>query len=210
MLNTIAILKNEITMLDRCAIGTTILTKSIKFHRLKLYFWIEPLKISARGRYSMQALFDLAHNSHGQPVPLHLIAERQKLSLPFLEQIFNKLKKAGIVKSVRGPKGGYVITRPCNQVSVGDVLRLTDSSFYAIAKEDPASAKSALCDDEKMNRVLWKQLSETITHFMDTVSLADLCVESGSNACPACTCKDYTSDIQERIKSETQDTPSSK
>ena len=77
------------------------------------------MKISARGRYSMQALFDLAHNSHGQPVPLHLIAQRQDLSLPFLEQIFNKLKRAGIVASVRGPKGGYIITRPCNQVTVG-------------------------------------------------------------------------------------------
>ncbi len=55
----------------------------------------------------MQALFDLAHHSHGQPVPLHVIAERQKLSLPFLEQIFNKLKKAGVVASVRGPKGGW-------------------------------------------------------------------------------------------------------
>lgn len=140
----------------------------------------------------MQALFDLAHHSHGQPVPLHLIAERQGLSLPFLEQIFNKLKKAGIVKSVRGPKGGYIITRPCNQVSVGDVLRLTDSSFCAMAKEDPAGARSAWQDDEKMNRVLWKQLSETITHFMDTVTLADLCVKSGSNACPECTCPAYT------------------
>ena len=81
----------------------------------------------------MQALFDLAHNSHGQPVPLHLIAERQDLSLPFLEQIFNKLKKAGVVASVRGPKGGYILTQPCNQVTVGDVLRLTDAGFYAVA-----------------------------------------------------------------------------
>ena len=81
----------------------------------------------------MQALFDLAHNSHGQPVPLHLIAQRQDLSLPFLEQIFNKLKRAGIVASVRGPRGGYILTRPCNQVTVGDVLRLTDANlrFYS-------------------------------------------------------------------------------
>ena len=112
------------------------------------------MKISARGRYSMQALFDLAHHSHGQPVPLHLIAQRQGLSLPFLEQIFNKLKKAGIVASVRGPKGGYIITRPCNEVSVGDVLRLTDSTFYAVVKEDPAGAKTALQADEKMNSTM--------------------------------------------------------
>lgn len=158
------------------------------------------MKISARGRYSMQALFDLAHHSHGQPVPLHLIAQRQGLSLPFLEQIFNKLKKAGIVASVRGPKGGYIITRPCNEVSVGDVLRLTDSTFYAVVKEDPAGAKTALQADEKMNRLLWRQLSDHISSFMDGLSLADLCVESGSNACPSCTCPEYTSDLEGRLK----------
>ncbi len=158
------------------------------------------MKISARGRYSMQALFDLAHHSHGQPVPLHLIAQRQGLSLPFLEQIFNKLKKAGIVASVRGPKGGYIITRPCNEVSVGDVLRLTDSTFYAVVKEDPAGAKTALQADEKMNRLLWRQLSDHIASFMDGLTLADLCVESGSNACPSCTCPEYTSDLEGRLK----------
>jgi Rrf2 family iron-sulfur cluster assembly transcriptional regulator len=149
----------------------------------------------------MQALFDLAHHSHGQPVPLHLIAQRQDLSLPFLEQIFNRLKKAGIVASVRGPKGGYVITRACNQVTVGDVLRLTDSSFYAAAKSDPSEAKSALRADVKMNELLWKQLSQQITDFMDTISLADLCVESSSNNCPNCTCPDYTKDVQSQLDS---------
>jgi len=158
------------------------------------------VKISARGRYSMQALFDLAHHSHGQPVPLHLIAERQGLSLPFLEQIFNKLKKAGIVASVRGPRGGYIITRPCNEVTVGDVMRLTDAGFYAVAKEDPKGANSALQADEKMNRLLWKQLSEHISTYLDTICLADLCVESGSNACPTCTCEDYTRGVQTEIK----------
>ena len=149
----------------------------------------------------MQALIDLAPHSHGPPVPLHLIAQRQELSLPFLEQIFNRLKKSGIVASVRGPKGGYVITRPCNQVTVGDVLRLTDSGFYAAAKEDPGAARSALRADVKMNELLWKQLSSQITQFMDTVTLADLCVESHSNSCPSCTCPEYTLNVQQELDS---------
>jgi len=149
----------------------------------------------------MQALFDLAHHSHGQPVPLHLIAQRQDLSLPFLEQIFNKLKKAGIVASVRGPKGGYIITRPCSEVTVGDVLRLTDTSFYAVAKDDPKAARTALEADKKMNHLLWKQLSDHMTVFMDTITLADLCVESHSNLCPTCTCPEYTRDVEEQIRS---------
>lgn len=152
----------------------------------------------------MQALFDLAHHSHGQPVPLHLIAQRQDLSLPFLEQIFNKLKKAGVVASVRGPRGGYILTKPCNEVTVGDVLRLTDPGFYAIAKDDPGSAKSALQADEKMNRLLWAQLGEHIATYLDTICLADLCVESGSNACPTCTCAAYTQDLSAQLKQGTR------
>ena len=147
----------------------------------------------------MQALFDLAHHSHGQPVPLHVIAERQKLSLPFLEQIFNKLKKAGVVASVRGPKGGYVLTRPCDQVSVGEVLRLTDSGFYAAAKEDPRGASKALMADEKMARLLWSQLSNHISAFMEKVTFADLCTETSSNTCPDCTCPEYVKDVQGQI-----------
>ena len=147
----------------------------------------------------MQALFDLAHHSHGQPVPLHLIAQRQDLSLPFLEQIFNRLKKAGIVASVRGPKGGYILTRPCNQVSVGEVLRLTDSSFYAAAKEDPKTANKALLADERMSKLLWNRLNDHISAFMEKVTFADLCSETASNSCPDCTCPEYVKDVQGQI-----------
>lgn len=153
------------------------------------------MKISARGRYSMQALFDLAHHSHGQPVPLHAIAERQKLSLPFLEQIFNKLKKAGVVASVRGPKGGYVLTRSCDQVSVGEVLRLTDPSFHAAAKLDPKTARKTMQEDERMSHLLWRQLDEHVATFLEKVTIADLCGESLSNTCPDCTCPGYVREV---------------
>ena len=149
----------------------------------------------------MQALFDLAHHSHGQPVPLHAIAQRQGLSLPFLEQIFNKLKKSGVVVSVRGPKGGYVLTRACNQITVGEVLRLTDGTFYASAKADSEKAARAMMADQVMSRLLWRQFQEHVTTFMDTVTIADLCTESGSNSCPHCTCPEYVADLQERMAS---------
>lgn len=147
----------------------------------------------------MQALFDLAHHSHGQPVPLHAIAQRQDLSLPFLEQIFNKLKKSGIVASVRGPKGGYILTRACNAITVGEVLRLTDGSFYANAKADAERAGAALMADQVMSRLLWKQFQDHVTTFMDTVTIADLCSESESNNCPRCTCPEYVAEVQQRI-----------
>jgi Rrf2 family iron-sulfur cluster assembly transcriptional regulator len=148
----------------------------------------------------MQALFDLAHHSHGQPVPLHLIAERQHLSLPFLEQIFNKLKKAGVVTSVRGPKGGYVLTRSCDQISVGEVLRLTDGAFHAQAKEDPAAAGNALLGDEAMAAMLWNQLTNHLTSFLEKVTIADLCSETHSNTCPTCTCPEYVKGVQDAMQ----------
>lgn len=146
----------------------------------------------------MQALFDLAHHSHGQPVPLHAIAQRQELSLPFLEQIFNKLKKSGVVASVRGPKGGYVLTRPCNLITVGEVLRLTDGGFYASARGDAERAGMALLADQVMSRLLWKQLQDHVTTFMDTVTIADLCTETASNNCPHCTCPEYVEELRSR------------
>ncbi len=154
------------------------------------------MKISARGRYSMQALFDLAHHSHGEPVPLHKIAERQNLSLPFLEQIFHKLKKAGVVMSVRGPKGGYVLTRPCSHVSIGEILRLTDASLYAVAKNDPEQGRQVLLEDERMSEMLWRHLEEHITTFLEKVNIADLCTETQSNTCPVCTCPEYVREAQ--------------
>lgn len=158
------------------------------------------MRISAKGRYSMQALFDLAHHSHGHPVPLHLVAERQHLSLPFLEQIFNKLKRAGVVASVRGPKGGYVLTRPCDQISVGEILRLTDGAFHAQAVLDPVAAGKALLEDERMAAMLWQQLTNHITTFLERVTIADLCSETRSNTCPDCTCPDYVKEVQEAMQ----------
>ncbi|MBS1766211.1 MAG: Rrf2 family transcriptional regulator [Acidobacteria bacterium] len=148
----------------------------------------------------MQALFDLAHHSHGQPVPLHAIAERQGISLPFLEQIFHKLRKAGVVTSVRGPRGGYVMTRACDKLSVGEVLRLTDPGFYASALADPDEAAALLSQDQTMTRLLWRQLNEHIVGFLETVTIADLCSETHSNTCTACTCPDYVKEVQAQMQ----------
>lgn len=148
----------------------------------------------------MQALFDLAHHSHGQPVPLHAIAERQDISLPFLEQIFHKLRKAGVVTSVRGPRGGYVMTRACDKLSVGEVLRLTDPGFYASALEDPEEAAEALSQDRTMTRLLWRQLNEHIVGFLETVTIADLCSETHANTCTACSCPDYVKEVQAQMQ----------
>jgi len=84
------------------------------------------VKLSTKGRYAVMAMVDLACNSNGSPVALADIADRQEISLSYLEQLFGKLRKGGLVKSVRGPGGGYLLARPAPQTRVSDIILAVD------------------------------------------------------------------------------------
>ena len=80
------------------------------------------MRLTSKGRYAVRAILDLTFNSNGRPVRLQEISERQKISLHYLEQLFRRLRKGAVVKSVRGPGGGYVLSRSMDEISVRDVL----------------------------------------------------------------------------------------
>ena len=80
------------------------------------------MKVSAKGRYAVMAICDLARNSEGRPIALADIAERQEISLSYLEQLFSKLRRGGLVKSVRGPGGGYLRARPAAETVIADIV----------------------------------------------------------------------------------------
>jgi Rrf2 family transcriptional regulator, iron-sulfur cluster assembly transcription factor len=80
------------------------------------------MRLTSKGRYAVRAILDLTFNSNGRPVRLQEISERQKISLHYLEQLFRRLRKGLVVKSVRGPGGGYVLSRPMDEISVKEVL----------------------------------------------------------------------------------------
>ena len=80
------------------------------------------MRLTSKGRYAVRAILDLTFNSHGKPVRLQEISDRQKISLHYLEQLFRRLRKGSVVKSVRGPGGGYVLAREMDEISVKDVL----------------------------------------------------------------------------------------
>ena len=80
------------------------------------------MRLTSKGRYAVRAILDLTFNSNGRPVRLQEISERQKISLHYLEQLFRRLRKGTVVKSVRGPGGGYVLSRSMDEISVKDVL----------------------------------------------------------------------------------------
>ena len=81
------------------------------------------MRLTSKGRYSVRAILDLTFSSNGRPVRLQEISERQKISLHYLEQLFRKLRKGSVVKSVRGPGGGYVLSRSMDEISIRDVLQ---------------------------------------------------------------------------------------
>src|SRR5690242_4334779 len=88
------------------------------------------MQISTKSKYSVRAVLDIAQHSNGSPVTLKTISEREGISLMFLEQLFQQLRKGDIVRSVRGPFGGYVLARAASEITIGEVIRLVEPPLY--------------------------------------------------------------------------------
>jgi Rrf2 family iron-sulfur cluster assembly transcriptional regulator len=120
------------------------------------------MKLSSRADYAAKAMLELSINPN-RPVTLAYLARLQDISISYLEQIFAQLRKHGLVKSVRGPGGGYVLNKPFNQITIGDIVDAIDH---------PNNTASSLPDDE--THQLWGQLSQIVYNHLDTVSLEDI------------------------------------
>ncbi len=133
------------------------------------------MKLSTKGRYAVMAMVDLASHSQGSPVALADIAERQEISLSYLEQLFGKLRKGGLVKSVRGPGGGYLLARPVVQMRISDIILAVDEPIQT-TRCSPGSP--AGCHNHKgrcLTHALWEQLGNQLYRHLSSVSLADAC-----------------------------------
>ena len=93
---------------------------------------IQNMKLSTKGRYGLRAVVDLALHQEEEAVSLSSIAERQHISMSYLEQLIARLKKAGIVGSVRGAQGGYMLAKPAGEISVGEILRALEGSLNPV------------------------------------------------------------------------------
>ncbi len=118
-------------------------------------------------------MLDLASNDSGTPIRLKDVAKRQGISEKYLEQIISILNKAGFVRSVRGPQGGYSLSRTPADYTVGMILRLTEGSLCPV---DCAAEENGSCDREDtcVTRMLWKKLDDAISSVVDHVSLEEL------------------------------------
>ena len=142
------------------------------------------MKLSTKGRYGLRAAIDLAQYSEIEPVSISSIAERQSLSERYLEQLMSLLKKAGLVKSVRGAGGGYVLAKPPGEISVGDVLRALEGNIEPVEctgfSPEEECAASGVC----VTKYVWKRINESINRTVDEMML-DTLVEESRRIAPA-------------------------
>ena len=131
------------------------------------------MRISTKGRYALRLMLDLGINCSGDPIRLKDVARRQGISEKYLEQIISVLNKAGFVRSIRGPQGGYVLTRRPEEYTVGMILRLTEGS---LAPVECVENTAAPCDRDEdcVTRMVWKKLNDAISGVVDNITLADL------------------------------------
>ncbi|MFC4668437.1 Rrf2 family transcriptional regulator [Seohaeicola nanhaiensis] len=142
------------------------------------------MKLSTKGRYAMVALADIALQPESSLVTLSDIAQRQKISLPYLEQLFVKLRRADLVASVRGPGGGYRLGRPAKDIRIADVLAAVDETVDAMHKGAGASGGSSGSRAQSLTNRLWESLSATVYVFLHQTSLADV-ISNQLAPCPA-------------------------
>ncbi len=137
------------------------------------------MKLSTKGRYGLRAVLDLAVHTDEEAVALSQIAERQGISMNYLEQLIAKLKKAGIVNSTRGAQGGYTLAAPAEEISVGDILRALEGDLNPVECSIVGNADSVCSNaDSCVTKYVWKRISDSINEAVDGIKLSELVAES--------------------------------
>ena len=130
------------------------------------------MKLSTRTRYAVRALIELAQNGSNKPLQLKIIAERQEISVKYLEQLMAVLRSAGFVRSIRGSKGGYLLARAPNQIRMNEVMHRLEGTVSTVecVEDKDSCSRSADC----AARYLWMQVENSIEHVLQSITLQDL------------------------------------
>ena len=151
------------------------------------------MQISTKGRYGLRAVLELAAQSGDKPTSTKEISQKQNITIPYLEQLFFKLKHKGLVKSVRGAQGGYFLARPASRISVGEIVECLDGPIeLADCKADPDGNSTCIGQENCLAIGFWNNLKETINNMLYNTSLQDLLDKT----------KNKTINIKENIETE--------
>ncbi len=130
------------------------------------------LRLSTKGQYGVRAMFEIALGYPDRPVTIKEISENQDVSVSYLEQILNKLRKAGLITSKKGPGGGYTLNLPPDRISIASILTELEGPFAITSCLDPAEGCNRV--EKCVSHLLWKALGGQIESFLRTISLAQL------------------------------------
>ncbi len=144
------------------------------------------MKLSTRSRYGVRLILDLALHGHEGPVGLGVVAQRQGIGIKYLEQIIIPLKKANYVASVRGPKGGHMLTRPSEEITVGEIVKLMEGGLRLTRCINyPGECQRS---DQCVTRIIWKEATEAINERLDSITFKELMNRSSSWDTPKACC----------------------
>ena len=132
------------------------------------------MKLSTKGRYGLRAMIDLADYSEEMPQSIANIAARQAISDSYLEQLMPKLKKAGLIESIRGAQGGYVLARSSDSISVGDILRALEGDLSPVKCAGIKGEAECVGSGSCVTRNVWKRIDDSIQHAVDSIFLNEL------------------------------------
>lgn len=140
------------------------------------------MKLSTKSRYGLRAIFDMAYHSGNLPAQIKDISRRQNISPRYLEQIFQDLKKAGLLKSRRGPQGGYTLARKPEEITVKQIIEAAEGELFLVACTSRAKACSSKCefDNQCVTQVIWNEANKRLNDFFASLTLKDMC-EMGKN-----------------------------
>lgn len=130
------------------------------------------LRLSTKGQYGVRAMYEIARGYPESPVTIKAISEKQDVSVAYLEQILNKLRKAGIIRSVKGPGGGYVLDKNPEEISIASILNELEGPVALTSCLEPG--EGCVRADSCVTQLLWKALGEQIEDFLKTITLKNL------------------------------------
>ncbi|NMA54681.1 MAG: Rrf2 family transcriptional regulator [Firmicutes bacterium] len=137
------------------------------------------MKLSTKGRYGMRAMLALARRYGDGPIPLKEVAEIESLSESYLEQLAGELRKAGLVRSVRGAQGGYYLAKEPALITAGDIIRVLEGPIGPVQCVIESPDMDDACDyaESCVERLLWQRLRDSMVKVLDSITLADLMAE---------------------------------
>ena len=134
------------------------------------------MRLSTQTRYGVRAIFDIAYHSEGLETQVKDISRRQGISQRYLEQIFQKLKRAGIVGSKRGPSGGYFLSKKAEDITVGEVIRITEGGIAPVLCINPKdSTQPCERSGECVTQIIWIEAGKRLKEYFDSITIKDLC-----------------------------------